>query len=83
MSLDDLAQASGVSRAALWQIESCKSNPSIGVLWKIAAGFGVPFSDLLGATPSPMTVLRRVDAQVLRSSDTRFESVKICQKIFW
>ena len=42
MSLDDLARSSGVSRAALSQIETCKSNPTVGVLWKIAVGLGVP-----------------------------------------
>ena len=38
LSLDDLARLTGVSRAALSQIETRKTNPSIGVLWKIAAG---------------------------------------------
>src|SRR6185312_7661391 len=34
MSLDDLSRASGVSRAALSQIETRKSSPSIAVMWK-------------------------------------------------
>ena len=38
----------GVSKATLSQIEANKTNPTIGVLWKIASGLGVPFSDLLG-----------------------------------
>src|SRR5262245_60733754 len=74
MSLDDLAQSSGVSRAALSQIETCKSNPTVGVLWKIAVGLGVPFAELIGAPRSGVVVLRRQDAQVLRSSDGKFES---------
>src|SRR5262249_21381669 len=37
MSLDQLAQLTGVSRAALSQIETRKTNPTIGVLWKIAS----------------------------------------------
>ena len=41
MSLDQLAQLTGVSRAALSQIETRKTNPTIGVLWKIASGLGV------------------------------------------
>ena len=52
LSLDDLARASGVSRAALSQIETCKSNPTVGVLWKIAVGLGVPISELIGAPRS-------------------------------
>jgi transcriptional regulator with XRE-family HTH domain len=74
MSLDDLAKASGVSRAALSQVETCKTNPTVGLLWKIAVGLGVPFADLLGQPRSGISVLRRGDAQVLRSLDGKLES---------
>jgi transcriptional regulator with XRE-family HTH domain len=74
LSLDDLARSSGVSRAALSQIETVKSNPTVGVLWKIAVGLGVPFAELIGAPRSGVVVLRRSDAQVLRSSDGKLES---------
>jgi XRE family transcriptional regulator, regulator of sulfur utilization len=74
LSLDDLARASGVSRAALSQIETCKTNPTVGVLWKIATGLAVPFAELLDATPQPFAVLRRHESQVLRSPDGKFES---------
>ena len=74
MSLDELAVASGVSRAALSQIELYKSNPSLGVLWKIAVGLGIPFSELMGGQGQGVSVLRRADAQVLRSADGKMES---------
>lgn len=74
MSLDDLARASGVSRAALSQIETCKSNPTVGILWKIAVGLGAPFAELLGETASAIRVLRRGDVQALRSLDGKLES---------
>ncbi len=74
LSLDDLARSSGVSRAALSQIETCKSNPTVGVLWKIAVGLGVPFAELIGAPRAGAVVLRRADSQVLRSADGKFES---------
>jgi transcriptional regulator with XRE-family HTH domain len=74
MSLDQLAQRTGVSRAGLSQIETCKTNPSIGVLWKIASGLGIPFSELIGEGQQSVSVLRRGDAQVLRSTDRKFES---------
>lgn len=74
MSLDDLARASGVSRAALSQVETCKTNPTVGLLWKIAVGLGVPFADLIGQPKSGTSVLRRGDAQVLRSVDGKLES---------
>jgi transcriptional regulator with XRE-family HTH domain len=74
LSLDELAVASGVSRAALSQIELYKSNPSLGVLWKIAVGLGIPFSELIGGQGQGVSVLRRNDAQVLRSADGKMES---------
>jgi len=74
MSLDQLAVASGVSRAALSQIETQKSNPSLGVMWKIAVGLGIPFSELLGGNTQGAAILRRGEAQVLRSADGRMES---------
>jgi XRE family transcriptional regulator, regulator of sulfur utilization len=74
MSLDQLAQRTGVSRAGLSQIETRKTNPSIGVLWKIASGLGIPFSELIGEGQHAVSVLRRDEAQVLRSTDRKFES---------
>jgi XRE family transcriptional regulator, regulator of sulfur utilization len=74
LSLDQLAVASGVSRAALSQIETGKSNPSLSVLWKIAVGLEIPFAELLGETAPSVNLLRRGDSQVLRSADGRMES---------
>jgi transcriptional regulator with XRE-family HTH domain len=74
LSLDELAVASGVSRAALSQIETSKGNPTVGVLWKIAVGLGIPFAELIGETKGGVGVLRRVESQVLRSADGKMES---------
>ncbi|HVR63855.1 MAG TPA: XRE family transcriptional regulator [Polyangia bacterium] len=73
-SLDELASASGVSRAALSQIETCKTNPSLSVLWKVAVGLGIPFAELLGNDRDTVSLLRRGEAQALRSPDGKFES---------
>lgn len=74
LSLDQLAQLTGVSRAALSQIETRKTNPTIGVIWKIASGLGIAFSDLIGETRAGLSVLRRGESQLLRSMDGKFES---------
>ena len=47
MSLDKLAEASGVSKAMLSQVESAKVNPTIATMWKIAHALKVDFNFLL------------------------------------
>jgi transcriptional regulator with XRE-family HTH domain len=75
LTLEELAQRSGVSRAMLSQIESTKVNPTIAVVWKISAGLGVPFADLLGpAEAAPVEVLRVAEARYLWSQDKTFRS---------
>lgn len=46
-SLDKAAQATGVSKAMLGQIEREESSPTIATLWKIASGFQTSFSSFL------------------------------------
>ena len=48
LSLDELANISGVSKAMLSQVEQGKVNPTIAILWKIARGLGVEFKTILG-----------------------------------
>jgi len=75
LSLDQLAAASGVSRAALSQIEGSRTNPTLSLLWKVAVGLGVPFHALLGREQSGKPqVLRAGDAPPLRTTDGRMES---------
>lgn len=73
-SLDELARASGVSRAALWQIEAHRSNPSMSVLWKIASGLGMPFSQLFGASGGEVMRQLRSETPALRSREGWLES---------
>jgi transcriptional regulator with XRE-family HTH domain len=75
LSLEKLAQQSGVSRAMLGQIELGQSAPTINVLWKIASGLGVTFSALITAQQrSGPLVLRSQQARLLTSSDRKFSS---------
>jgi len=47
LSLDQLAELTGVSKSMLRQIETGKSSPTIATLWKIANGLRVSFTSLL------------------------------------
>ena len=47
LSLEGLADQTGVSKLTINKIEQGKTNPTIGVLWKIANGLGVTLMELL------------------------------------
>jgi len=75
LSLERLANASGVSRAMLGQVELGRSAPTISVLWKIARALDVPFSAFTSADGgSGTTVLRAHRAKWLTSRNGRFQS---------
>jgi transcriptional regulator with XRE-family HTH domain len=75
LSLERLAQSSGVSRAMLGQVELGQSAPTINVLWKMARALDVPFSALITTSQtSGAKVLRSEAAKRLMSSDGSFQS---------
>ena len=51
LSLEELAQMSGVSRSMLSQIERDATNPTVATLWRITAALGVSIDEVLGVTP--------------------------------
>ncbi|EOY1371253.1 DNA-binding transcriptional regulator SutR, partial [Shigella sonnei] len=53
-SLSRLAEATGVSKAMLGQIERNESSPTVATLWKIATGLNVPFSTFISPPQSAM-----------------------------
>lgn len=75
LSLEKLAQKSGVSRAMLGQIELGQSAPTINVLWKIARTLDVTFATLIQAREAGgPTVLKKAQAKVLTSQGGHFSS---------
>lgn len=75
LSLDATARLTGLSRATLGQIELGTNTPSVGVVWKIARAFEVPFAALLAAPQKVTTAVLRSDkAKRLISADGRFSS---------
>ena len=74
-TLEQLAAASGVSRAMLGQVELGRSAPTINVLWKIARALDVPFSALISEREAGGTVvLRAAEARRMSSHDGGFTS---------
>lgn len=75
LSLERLAQLSGVSRAMLGQIELGQSAPTINVLWKIARALEVTFSALISSrSQAGALVLRANESKILTSKDRSFSS---------
>jgi transcriptional regulator with XRE-family HTH domain len=75
LSLDALAQMSGVSRAMLGQIELKRSVPTITVLWRIAKALEIPFSALMREPEEKgPSILRKNAARFLTSADGSFRS---------
>jgi transcriptional regulator with XRE-family HTH domain len=75
LSLEALAQLSGVSRAMLGQIELGQSAPTINVLWKIARALQVTFSAMISVrSAGGPQVLRATESKMLTSHDRTFFS---------
>lgn len=57
LSLDNVAELTGVSKAMLGQIERGDSNPTISVLWRIVSGLGISFTTLIEEAETDVTVV--------------------------
>lgn len=64
LSLDELAQRSGVSRSMLSQIERDTTNPTVATLWRITQALGVSIDEVLGQ-PDTQPTMERLEAHAL------------------
>lgn len=75
LSLERLAELSGVSRAMLGQIETAKSVPTVSLLWRIADALEVPVATLVVTESAPsVIVLRRDRRSVAVVGEDRYRS---------
>ena len=65
MTLDELAEVTGVSKPMLGQIERGQSSPTVTTLWKIATGMKIPFSSFLQEQGAEYTVVDLQERDVL------------------
>ena len=65
MTLDELAEVTGVSKPMLGQIERGQSSPTVTTLWKIATGMKIPFSSFLQERGAEYTVVDLQERDVL------------------
>jgi transcriptional regulator with XRE-family HTH domain len=78
LSLGDLAQRSGVSKAMIAKVEATTSSPTAGVLGRLCGGLGITMSALMAAVESEeATELPAADQPFWRDPATGLERVAV------
>ncbi|MCA1728153.1 MAG: XRE family transcriptional regulator [Actinobacteria bacterium] len=74
LTLEEFAERSGVSRAMISKLERGEKNPTLVVAAKLAEGFGVTLSQLVGMEERrEVVVVPREKRMVMRDPETGFE----------
>lgn len=77
MTLDDVANLTGVSKPMLGQIERGQSIPTITVLWKIATGLKTPLSSFLEEQQAEFSVVDRQEKEMISEDEGRMRAYPI------
>jgi transcriptional regulator with XRE-family HTH domain len=72
MTLDDLATASGVSRAMISRIERGEASPTASLLARVCAALGLSLSAFFAEEGEASPLSRRADQQVWRDPETGY-----------
>lgn len=72
LSLDQVSEATGVSKSMLGQIERGESSPTVATLWKIATGLHISFTALLEEEKRDAQIVYQKDVTPLLSDEGRF-----------
>ncbi|WP_445491260.1 helix-turn-helix domain-containing protein [Niallia sp. 03133] len=64
ISLDKLAELTGVSKAMLYRIEQGTSQPTVTIVWKIASGLNISFSSLLKESETKISIVQKKEADI-------------------
>lgn len=72
LSLDKVAEATGVSKSMLGQIERGESNPSITTIWRIANGLKVSFTALVNAPQADTVLVDQASVEPLSGDGGRY-----------
>ncbi len=74
LTLEKLAERSGVSRAMISKLERGEKNPTLVVAARVAEGLGITLSELLGTEERrEVVVVSRERRMVMRDPETGFE----------
>ena len=63
LSLDKVAEMTGVSKSMIGQIERGETNPSVSTLWKIANGLHISSTSLFEEKSEELVIIKKEDLQ--------------------
>ena len=69
LTLDNVSDLTGVSKAMLGQIERGDSSPTISTLWKISTGLKINFTTLIDSNQSDFRVVKKSDVNFISEED--------------
>ncbi len=72
LSLDRVAELTGVSKSMLGQIERGESNPTIATIWKIASGLRISFTSLVNSPQADTVLVGRAAIEPLSGDSGRY-----------
>ena len=73
LTLDALAEMTGVSKSMLGQIERGESAPSVATLWKISMGMKISFTSLMVENKQEAQIIDNGDIEPLTNGDDNFK----------
>lgn len=72
LSLDKVANLTGISKSMLGQIEREETNPTITTVWKIANGLKISFTSLIKEEEKAVQIIAKEDIEPLVESNNRY-----------
>ncbi|WNB91526.1 XRE family transcriptional regulator [Bacillus sp. NEB1478] len=72
LSLEKVAELTGVSKTMIGQIERGESSPTITTIWKIANGLKVSFTSLINNPQEDTKIILRSDIQPLTEDNGKY-----------
>ncbi len=73
LSLDKVAELTGVSKSMLGQIERGESNPTITTVWKIANGLKVSFTTLINIPQHDTVIIKQNEIEPLIEDNGKYK----------
>ena len=75
LSLSGLAEAAGIAKSTLSQLEAREGNPSLETLWALATALGIPFAQLFETSRPEVKLIRAEEGERLSGENADISAV--------